>query len=114
MTLAFLYIFFDGLRWLLSGLLTAAGDTLFLLFFGSFSVWVFLLIPVYFIVVKNALPVEYAWGLKVAYATLLFFVYLARFKNGAWKRIDLVRQVRQGPKESVMGGASVSSESPKN
>ncbi len=111
MSLAFLYIFFDGLRWLLSGLLTAAGDTLFLLFFGSFSVWVFLLIPVYYIVVKNGLPVEYAWGLKVAYAALLFLVYLARFRNGAWKKIDLVGQV---PKESVIGGASVSSDSPKN
>ena len=90
MILAFVYIFFDGLRWVLSGLLTAAGDTLFLLFTGSFSVWMFLLIPVYLVVVKNQLSVEYAWGLTVVYAILFFLVYLIRFKKGAWKKIELV------------------------
>jgi MATE family, multidrug efflux pump len=111
MVLCFAYVFFDGLRWLLGGLLTAAGDTRFILLFGSFSVWAFLLIPVHFIVVKNGLPVEYAWGLKAAFVVLLSLVYLLRFRNGAWKKIDLVGQA---PKESVIGGASVSSASPKN
>ena len=91
MTLSFIYIFFDGLRWVLSGLLIAAGDTLFLLFIGSFSVWAFLLAPVYWIVVQNQLSVEYAWGLTVGYAILFFLVYLARFKKGAWQKIDLLK-----------------------
>ena len=90
MILAFVYIFFDGLRWVLSGLLIAAGDTLFLLLIGSFSVWAFLLIPVYLIVVKNQLAVEYAWGLTVAYAVLFFLVYLIRFRRGAWQKIQLI------------------------
>lgn len=89
MFLSFVYIFFDGLRWILSGLLIAAGDTLFLLFTGSLSVWVFLLLPVYVIVVKNQLSVEYAWGITVIYAILFFLIYLIRFKKGAWQKIDL-------------------------
>lgn len=91
MTLAFIYILFDGLRWVLGGLLVAAGDTLFLLIFGSLSVWIFLLIPIYLIVVKNHLGVEYAWGLTVSYAILFFTVYWIRFKNGAWQTIDLIK-----------------------
>jgi MATE family multidrug resistance protein len=91
MTLAFIYIFFDGLRWVLGGLLVAAGDTLFLLIFGSLSVWIFLLTPMYFFVVKNHFAVEYAWGLTVSYAILFFMVYFIRFKRGAWQTIDLLK-----------------------
>ncbi len=90
MILSFVYLFFDGLRWVLSGLLIAAGDTFFLLLIGSFSVWAFLLLPVYLIVVQHHLSVEYAWGLTVVYAALFFVVYLIRFKSGAWQRIDLI------------------------
>lgn len=90
MVFAFIYIFFDGLRWLFSGLLAAAGDTFFLLIAGSLSVWAFLLTPVYFIIVRQNLPVEYAWGLTVIYSALFFAVYWVRFKQGAWQKIDLI------------------------
>lgn len=90
MVFAFIYIFFDGVRWLFSGLLVAAGDTLFLLAAGSLSVWIFLLAPVYFIVVQQALPVEYAWGLASSYAALFFAIYWLRFKRGAWQKINLL------------------------
>ncbi len=90
MVLAFAYIFFDGLRWVLSGLLIAAGDTLFLLITGSISVWIFLLLPVYLIVVQNSLSVEYAWGLTVLYSLLFYLFYLFRFKKGAWKKLELI------------------------
>jgi len=92
MVFSFIYILFDGLRWLYSGLLVAAGDTFFLLIAGSLSVWVFLLTPVYLIVVKQNLPVEYAWGLAVLYAALFFAVYWLRFRQGAWKKINLISQ----------------------
>lgn len=90
MIFAFIYLFFDGLRWVFSGLLVAAGDTFFLLIAGSLSVWVFLLAPVYFIVVQQSLTIEYAWGLTVIYATLFFLIYWIRFKQGSWQTIDLI------------------------
>jgi MATE family multidrug resistance protein len=88
----FVYLFFVGLRWIFAGLLTAAGDTLFLLLAGSFSVWVFLLIPVYFIVVRFSLAVQFAWILAAIYAILLSFIYWMRFKKGKWKEIQLIPQ----------------------
>ncbi len=47
-----IYMFLEGVRWLLSGILTAAGDTTFLLIAGSFSIWILLVAPVYIFVVK--------------------------------------------------------------
>lgn len=92
MIFACAYAFFEGLRWVFSGLLIAAGDTLFLLIAGSVSVWIFLLGPVYWIVVKENLSVEYAWGLSALYAGLLFLIYLLRFRGESWQKIKLFGQ----------------------
>jgi MATE family multidrug resistance protein len=92
MICAFVYLFFEGIRWLLSGILVAAGDTWFLLIAGSFSVWIFLLLPIYFFVVKMGLPVEFAWMLTTLYSALVVTIYWVRFKRGAWKENELVSQ----------------------
>lgn len=86
----FIYLFFQGIRWIFAGVLTAAGDTLFLLIAGSLSVWLFLLLPVYFIVVKFGLAVQFAWGLAAGYAVLLSLIYWYRYRTGKWKEIVLV------------------------
>jgi MATE family multidrug resistance protein len=90
MAFAFIYIFFEGIRWIFSGLLSAAGDTLFLLIAGSLTVWIALLLPVYVIVVRQALSVEYAWALAFIYSLIACLIYGLRLKQGAWKKIDLV------------------------
>ena len=89
---SFIYLFFEGIRWLLSGLLVAAGDTIFLLIAGSVSVWIFLLLPIYFFVVRLNLSVEIAWQLTVTYSALLPLIYWIRFKTGAWKEMNLIQQ----------------------
>lgn len=89
MHFAFIYMFFEGFRWVLSGILAAAGDTLFLLIAGAFSVWVCLLLPIQVIVVRQNLSVEYAWGIAVLYSALLVAAYWIRFKRGAWRSIQL-------------------------
>jgi MATE family multidrug resistance protein len=89
---SFFYLFFEGIRWLLSGLLVAAGDTLFLFLAGSLSVWFLLLAPVYLFVIQSGRSVEYAWGLAALYSALLFVIYWIRFKWGRWKTIELIQQ----------------------
>lgn len=90
MVCAFLYLFFEGIRWLLSGILVAAGDTWFLLLAGSFSVWIFLLLPIYYFIVKLNYSVEFAWILTVFYSALIVATYWLRFKKGAWRDKALV------------------------
>ncbi len=86
----FVYLFFEGMRWVLSGLLTAAGDTVFLLIVSTLSVWIFLLLPVYLIVVKYKMSIQIAWLLTAIYAALLNLIYLIRFHKGKWQRINLL------------------------
>ncbi len=87
---SFLYISLEGVRWVFAGLLTAAGDTLFLLIAGALSVWLFLLLPVYLIVVRHAFTVDLAWMLTVLYSGVSCFIYWIRFRSGKWKEIDLM------------------------
>lgn len=84
------YMFFEGIRWLISGLLTAAGDTMFILIAGSVLVWVCLVFPVYLFVVKMHGTVETAWLIAVVYSILGLATYAWRFFQGAWKKIDLL------------------------
>jgi MATE family multidrug resistance protein len=88
----FIYLFFEGIRWILSGLLTAAGDTFFLLITGSVSVWLFLLLPVYLIVFKHNYSVDVAWLIAAFYAAFLCVIYFVRIRQGKWKTIDLISQ----------------------
>jgi len=92
MILTFLNLFFEGVRWVFSGLLIAAGDTFFLLITGAVSVWIGLLIPIWQIVLRYRLNVEYAWIIALIYSITMFALYATRFKQGAWKKIDLLAE----------------------
>ncbi len=85
----FTYMFFEGTRLLISGLLTAAGDTTYILIAGSLSVWFFLVIPVYFFVVKGGASVEVATTIGIFYSLFSSLIYLRRFLKGRWKEIKL-------------------------
>ncbi|MGK0181632.1 MAG: MATE family multidrug resistance protein, partial [Halioglobus sp.] len=84
------YMFFEGIRWLISGLLTAAGDTMFILIAGSVLIWACLVLPVYLFVVKMHGSVETAWLIAVIYSILGLAIYAWRFSQGAWEKIDLL------------------------
>ncbi|PIS00858.1 MAG: hypothetical protein COT84_05260 [Chlamydiae bacterium CG10_big_fil_rev_8_21_14_0_10_35_9] len=86
----FFYITFEGFRWVISGLLSAAGDTLFLLIAGAGSVWVFLLLPVYLIVVRYSQPIEWAWATAFFYSVITYAIYYFRYVKGKWKNIVLI------------------------
>lgn len=97
MIYAFIYIFFEGLRWLFSGLLLAAGDTIFLLIAGSTSVWAFLLGPIFFF--KEQLSIEMALGITVFYSIFSLAIYWIRFMQGSWQKIDLVAEKKAETQE---------------
>lgn len=87
-----LYLFLEGLRMLFAGVLTAAGDTLFLLIAGSVSVWFLLVLPAYFVVVKGQAPVATAIYLWVFYSLIASILYCRRYLQGKWKEITLLAQ----------------------
>lgn len=91
----FIYIGFEGIRWVLAGILTAAGDTLFLLIAGPICVWLFLLLPVYLFVVKYSASVQTAWLLIAAYGLFTCILYAVRLFQGKWKNIQIIDRNEQ-------------------
>lgn len=87
--LSFIYVLFENIRWIFSGILTAAGDTNFLLIAGSVSIWVFLIAPTYFWVVLPKRGVEHAFFLWAIYAVLSMGLVIWRFSQGKWKAKSL-------------------------
>ena len=84
------YMFFEGLRLLLTGLLTAAGDTVFLFYAGSLAVWALLVIPVYFFVVVGGSSIQLATSLCVFYSCGAAIIYFLRFSTGQWRKISIM------------------------
>jgi multidrug resistance protein, MATE family len=89
------YILLENLRWVISGALTAAGDTLFLLISGALNMWLFLLIPTYFFVVKTQASVTSAFILWVVYAFIAMCCLALRFQHGKWRIKNCTSDLKQ-------------------
>lgn len=97
LVLIIVYMFFEGVRFLLSGVLTAAGDTIFLFVAGSLSVWVLMVLPVYFFVVRGHGQVERAIAFLVFYSVIASLIYIYRFFQGSWKDIRISEELTLDP-----------------
>lgn len=84
------YFLFDGIHWLVVGLLTAAGDTKFVLWIGGFSAWLFAILPIYYFITVLGHQADVAWLITAVYAALTCFIYLWRFKTEKWRHIQVV------------------------
>lgn len=87
------YLFFDGLRFQFGGVLTAAGDTMFLMLAGSTLVWTMMVLPVYFVVVRGGASVEVSCLLSFAYSVLAAVIYFSRIMQGKWRSIVISENV---------------------
>lgn len=81
------FFLFDGINWLVVGLLTAAGDTKFILKAGGSSVWLFAVLPIYLFIFKWNFGPDVAWQLTALYGFLTCCIYLWRFKSQKWKQV---------------------------
>lgn len=90
--LIFFYIILENIRWAVNGLLTAAGDTMFLLIAGTISLWVFCFIPTYFFVYLPKASIVNAYGIQVAYAILSLIIVYVRFAQGKWKTKKIIEE----------------------
>lgn len=84
------YLLFEGFRLVFAGVLTAAGDTLFLLLGGALSVWLLLIGPVYYWVLLGQRSVETAFVICVFYSFSIGLCYFWRYWSGGWKNLSLV------------------------
>lgn len=79
----------DGLVWSFIGLLTAAGDTRFIMLVGVIVQWLCYFLPVYIAIRYLGLGVDTAWMLIVISALLILIIYVIRYRNQKWKFIKI-------------------------
>jgi MATE family multidrug resistance protein len=93
--LSFLLLILESIRWIVNGILTAAGDTMFLLIAGAISIWCFLIIPTYVFVVvpKNSVVVAFAIWVLYGFAALGLLSF--RFLQGTWKKKHLLETIEK-------------------
>lgn len=87
--LLWLWLVFDGLAWIIAGILTSAGDTRFIMGWNLFCVWGCGVLPLILILKPFALPPWSIFGVFAFYAIALFTGMYLRYRNIKWDRIDL-------------------------
>jgi len=75
-----LYFIFDGMTWITGGILTAAGDTFFIMIMNALGAWFFAFIPIYIFVVKFHISAIFVWLLMDFYGVMNALSFYIRFK----------------------------------
>ena len=101
MLMLVLYLTLENIRWLLSGLLTSAGDTFYLLVSGALSIWIFMLLPTYLFVVRPKAPIETTFYIWIFYCIMSASLLLFRFWQGKWKKKHLIALDSEGETSST-------------
>jgi MATE family multidrug resistance protein len=84
-----IFFLFDGITWLVVGLLTAAGDTKFVMKVAGVNVWLFALVPIYIFNVYLGHTADVAWFITAFYGFMNALIFLARFRTEKWKAIQI-------------------------
>jgi len=79
-----LAVLVDAYRWIFIGLLTAVGDTRFVMWVGCISVWIFAILPTYYFVAYLDVPVSYSWAFSGGYYCIVCCLYAWRFTREKW------------------------------
>jgi MATE family multidrug resistance protein len=91
-------IFFEGIRYQFAAILTASGDTFFMLLIGTSLVWLAMVFPVYYFVMLQEGPMELAFTICIGYSVLGGMIYYWRIRSGRWSQIvisDEMTKARQ-------------------
>lgn len=83
------YSFCEAIRFGIGGVLTAAGDTVFLMMAGTAWIWLALILPVELLVVRPGAPVETAFVIWFVYASSAATVNYLRFRSGKWRAMSI-------------------------
>ncbi len=80
------YFLLDGFTWVTAGILTAAGDTIFIMIMNAIGAWFFALVPFYFLIIKLGFSPKYIWLVMDFYAFMNAVSFYIRYKIGPWMK----------------------------
>jgi multidrug resistance protein, MATE family len=79
------FFLFDGFGWIYLGVLTASGDTKFLLYAGIVLNWICYILPAYLLFAIAKGNAAQGWMLIAAYAMITFLTYWWRYRSNKWQ-----------------------------
>jgi MATE family multidrug resistance protein len=90
--LTVIYTMVETFRFAIGGVLTAAGDTLFLMLVGVVTMWGLLVLPVELFVVRPEASILVAFGLWVFYSVVGCGINWFRLVGGSWQKRSLLQR----------------------
>ncbi len=87
--------FFDGLVWIFAGILTAGGDTKFIMITNAIAAWLFAIVPVYIFVVKGDGNPSLTCFLVSLYTILNCFAFFLRYRSHKWKSKHVIESAEE-------------------
>lgn len=84
------FLIFDGINWIIIGILTASGDTKFVMACNGLNSWFLGILPLMLVVTYFDPSPLAAWSTNLLYAGGCFLTLLWRYKTGTW-RINRIR-----------------------
>ena len=79
----------DGIVWIIAGILTAGGDTRFILFANILSLWGCAIIPIYLVLTYLPSAPSTAGFISLFYATVNISLFIWRYFNNKWHKLDI-------------------------
>lgn len=80
-----LFLFCDDLVWMTAGILTAGGDTKFVMLMNGVSTWFFGVVPIYLFIFKWHYDPSTVWPLMLGYGIINCIFFFWRYSKGKWK-----------------------------
>lgn len=84
-----IYLFLDGFVWVIMGVLTAGGDTLFILVASVLCVWGAAILPALLIVKFSDCSLSVSWKITAFFGLVNLIVYGWRYGSGKWLKLNL-------------------------
>jgi len=83
------YMLFDGVAWIFAGILTASGDTKYIMWINVISSWFAGVVPIYIGLYYFDIPASKIWAIYCVFALVNLFSLGNRYRKGAWMKIKL-------------------------
>jgi len=85
-----IYLFFDSIVIIYTGVLKGAGDSSFIMWSIMSASLIFLFIPIWFGINRFGMGLYFSWSCITAYLMVLFIMVISRYNNGKWKELAII------------------------
>ena len=93
-----IYLFFDAMYMVFSGVLKGAGDTRFIMWCIAFASFFCMIAPVYLGITYLSFTIEQAWYCVLIFIGILFTIVAIRYRQGKWQQMLVIEKENVFPK----------------